>query len=227
MRSIGVQAHESEARRLNGFRIRTTAFDWPRSRFAVRRAIIPVWSRFSTEGDALQPGTYARFETTEGNFTDPAVRQGSPEDRRQLRRPRRGHEGVDATRRPGRSGTEPVLRRRHLPPRHQRLHDPGGRSARPGHRRAGLQVRRRVPSVAAPQHAPASSRWPTPGRTPTAASSSSRSGRRRTSTTATRCSARSSRGSTSCKKIGAVPTGRQDRPVTPVVMNKVTIERVA
>jgi cyclophilin family peptidyl-prolyl cis-trans isomerase len=29
------------------------------------------------------------------------------------------------------------------------------------------------------------------------------------------------------KRIGAVPTGPQDRPVTPVVMNKVTIERVA
>jgi peptidyl-prolyl cis-trans isomerase A (cyclophilin A) len=29
------------------------------------------------------------------------------------------------------------------------------------------------------------------------------------------------------KKIGAVPTGRQDRPVKPVVINKVTIERVA
>jgi peptidyl-prolyl cis-trans isomerase A (cyclophilin A) len=28
------------------------------------------------------------------------------------------------------------------------------------------------------------------------------------------------------RKIGAVATGRQDRPVTPVVMNKVTIERV-
>jgi len=28
------------------------------------------------------------------------------------------------------------------------------------------------------------------------------------------------------KRIGAVPTGRQDRPVTPVVMNRVTIERV-
>jgi peptidyl-prolyl cis-trans isomerase A (cyclophilin A) len=28
------------------------------------------------------------------------------------------------------------------------------------------------------------------------------------------------------KKIGSVPTGRQDRPVTPVVMNHVTIERV-
>ncbi|HVD92723.1 MAG TPA: peptidylprolyl isomerase, partial [Vicinamibacterales bacterium] len=29
------------------------------------------------------------------------------------------------------------------------------------------------------------------------------------------------------KKIGAVPTGRQDRPVTPVVINKLTIERAA
>jgi peptidyl-prolyl cis-trans isomerase A (cyclophilin A) len=29
------------------------------------------------------------------------------------------------------------------------------------------------------------------------------------------------------KRIGTVPTGGQDRPVTPVVMNKVTIERVA
>ena len=29
------------------------------------------------------------------------------------------------------------------------------------------------------------------------------------------------------QRIGGVPTGRQDRPVTPVVMNKVTIERVA
>jgi peptidyl-prolyl cis-trans isomerase A (cyclophilin A) len=28
------------------------------------------------------------------------------------------------------------------------------------------------------------------------------------------------------KKIGAVPTNRQDRPVTPVVMNRVTIKRV-
>jgi peptidyl-prolyl cis-trans isomerase A (cyclophilin A) len=29
------------------------------------------------------------------------------------------------------------------------------------------------------------------------------------------------------KKIGAVPTGRQDRPVQPVVINKLTIERIA
>jgi len=29
------------------------------------------------------------------------------------------------------------------------------------------------------------------------------------------------------KRIGLVPTGRQDRPVNPVVMNRVTIERVA
>jgi cyclophilin family peptidyl-prolyl cis-trans isomerase len=29
------------------------------------------------------------------------------------------------------------------------------------------------------------------------------------------------------KKIGAVPTGKQDRPVKPVVMNHVTIKRIA
>jgi hypothetical protein len=29
------------------------------------------------------------------------------------------------------------------------------------------------------------------------------------------------------KRIGAVPTGSQDRPVKPVVMNHVTIKRVA
>jgi cyclophilin family peptidyl-prolyl cis-trans isomerase len=29
------------------------------------------------------------------------------------------------------------------------------------------------------------------------------------------------------KKIGAVPTGPQDRPVKPVVMNSVTIQRIA
>jgi peptidyl-prolyl cis-trans isomerase A (cyclophilin A) len=28
------------------------------------------------------------------------------------------------------------------------------------------------------------------------------------------------------KRIGAVPTGRQDRPVTPVVMNKISIQRL-
>ncbi len=29
------------------------------------------------------------------------------------------------------------------------------------------------------------------------------------------------------QRIGSVPTGQQDRPVTPVMMNTVTIERVA
>ena len=127
----------------------------------------------------------------------PAVREGGAEDRRQLRRPGRGHEGVEG---PGdrREEEGAVLRRRRLPPRHQRLHDPGRRPARPGHRRPGLPVRRRVPSVAAAR----SRRHPVdgqlPARTPTAASSSSRSGRRRTSIAATRCSAPSSKGSTSC-----------------------------
>ena len=155
----------------------------------------------------MEPGTYARFETTEGNFTVRLFDKEAPntvanfvglaEGTKEWKDPATGEKKNDA-----------VLRRRHLPPGHQRLHDPGRRSPRPGHRRAGLQVRRRVPSLAAPRPRPASSRWPTPGRTPTAASSSSRSARRRISTTATRSSAKSSRGSTSCKKIGA----RADRP---------------
>ena len=100
-----------------------------------------------------------------------------------------------------------VLRRRRLPPHHQRLHDPG---RRPPRDRAPAARATSSPTSSTPRcatRAPASCRWPTPGRTPTAASSSSRSARRRTSTTATRCSARSSKGSTSCKKIGSVPTG--------------------
>jgi peptidyl-prolyl cis-trans isomerase A (cyclophilin A) len=38
---------------------------------------------------------------------------------------------------------------------------------------------------------------------------------------------RGRRGPDIVKKIGAVPTGRQDRPVTNVVINRVTIEREA
>src|SRR5438105_15311847 len=41
-----------------------------------------------------------------------------------------------------------VLQRHDLPPRHRGLHDSGRRSARPGHRRARLQVRRRISSKA-------------------------------------------------------------------------------
>ena len=106
----------------------------------------------------------------------------------------------------------PVLRRRRLSPRHQRLHDPGGRPARDRHRRAGLQVRRRVPSVA-PAH---EDRHPVDGqrraehqRQPVLHHARAR---RRISTTGTRSSAKSSRGSTSSRRSARCrPAGRIGR----------------
>ena len=56
---------------------------------------------------ALDPGTYARFKTTEGEFVVQLLREGSPEDRRELRRPRRRHHRVDTPRAPGRSRRRP------------------------------------------------------------------------------------------------------------------------
>ncbi len=119
-------------------------------------------------------------------------------------------------------GHAALLRRHHLSPRHRRLHDPGRRSARPGHRRAGLQICRRVPSEPAPQQARHPVDGQRAGRTPTAASSSSRSGRHRTSTTSTRCSARSRAAWTSCARSGAPRSAPRDRPLKDVVIKSVT-----
>ena len=118
-----------------------------------------------------------------------------------------------------------VLQRHDLPPRHRRVHDSGRRSARPGHRRPRLQVRRRVqPEAPARQ-----GRRPVDGqlavRTPTAASSSSRWWRRPGSTTSTACSARSVEGMDVVNKIGKTPTSKPgDRPLKPITIESVTIE---
>ena len=174
----------------------------------------------------MEPGTYARFDTTEGSFTVRLFDKEAPntvanfvglaEGTKEWRDPASG----DKKKAPYYDG---VIFHRVI----NGFMIQGGDRARHRHRRAGLQLRRRVPPVAAPHGRRASSRWPTPARTPTAASSSSRSVRRRTSTTATTVFGEVVEGLDVVKKIGAVPTGRQDRPVKPVVMNQVTIKRVA
>ena len=73
---------------------------------------------------------------------------------------------------------------------------------------------------------PEFSQWPTPDRTRTAASSSSRSMPRRISITSHTVFGEVVEGLDIVKKIGNVPTGRQDKPVKPVVINHVTITRV-
>ena len=158
---------------------------------------------------------HAHFTTSEGAFTVQFFEAEAPntvanfvglaEGTKEWTDPRSRQEGEAA-----------VLRRADLPPRHRRIHDPGRRSARHRHRRARLQVRRRVPSQAAPQQGRACCRWPTPGPAPTAASSSSRSRRRRGSTTSTASSAKSSKAWTSWRRSAArrrasPATGRSSR----------------
>ena len=121
---------------------------------------------------------FATLHTNRGDIRINLFPDHAPKTVAQLRRARRGHQGVtapgDRRRRPG-----AALRRHGLPPRHRRLHDPGRRPARHRHRRPGLQVRRRVPPRAVRSTSPTCWRWPTPAPAPTARSSSSPSRRRR------------------------------------------------
>ncbi|CAA9376707.1 MAG: Peptidyl-prolyl cis-trans isomerase, partial [uncultured Nocardioides sp.] len=59
----------------------------------------------------------------------------------ELRRPGRGHQGLQGRRRPQWGA---LLRRPLLPPRHRRLHDPGRLPARHRHRWPGLHVQGRA-----------------------------------------------------------------------------------
>ena len=169
---------------------------------------------------------YAHFTTSEGNFTTRLFDEEAPKTVANFTGLAEGTEGMDRSRAPAGRANAAVLQRHGVPPRHRRLHDPGRRSARPGHRRPGLQVRRRVP----PEAAARQGRHPVDGqlaaRTPTAASSSSRWRRRRGSTTSTACSARSSRAWTWSRRSAARATSKPgDRPVKPITVESVTIEK--
>ena len=98
----------------------------------------------------------ATIDTSLGELVVALDAAKRPEDRQQLRVPR----------------PPPLLRRRHLPPHHQRLHVPGRRPDR--HRHAAAPATASTTSCPSPAATRSARwRWPTPGRTPTAASSSS------------------------------------------------------
>ena len=125
----------------------------------------------------------------------------------------------------GQKVSKPVLRRPDLPPRHRRLHDPGRLPDGQRHGRPRLQVRATSSARACATTATACCRWPTPARTPTAASSSSRWRRRRGSTTSTPSSARSPKAWTSSAPSARPRTGAQDRPAKEIVVKSVKIEK--
>ena len=106
----------------------------------------------STLTDSGEPGDTS-YE--HGRDRDRALRRRRAEDGRELQEARRGR----------------LLRRRHLPPRHPRLHGPGRRPD--GNRLAAAPATRSRTSSTTTRSSAARSRWRTPGRTRTARSSSS------------------------------------------------------
>jgi len=96
----------------------------------------------------------AHFTNQRGQLHNPLVRPGGSQDRSQLYRPRRRHQGMDATPPRWRAGQNPVLQRDHLSPResggyHGFRPRPLGQGTE-----GGLPVRRRVPPEAAPRPSP-------------------------------------------------------------------------
>ena len=91
------------------------------------------------------PGVYAQFDTTEGNFTVRLYDEEAPKTVENFVGLAEGtKEWTDP--RTNQKVKKPYYDGVDLPPRDRRLHDPGRRSARTGHRRPRLHVRGRVPS---------------------------------------------------------------------------------
>ena len=101
-------------------------------------------------GVLMEPGTYAKFDTTEGSFT---IRLFDKEAPNTVANFVGLAEGTKEWSDPGdrREEEGALLRRHHLPPGDRGLHDPGRRPARPGDGRTGLHLRGRIPSVAPPR----------------------------------------------------------------------------
>ena len=175
--------------------------------------------------ELVEPGTYARFDTTEGSFTIRLFDKEAPNTVANFVGLAEGTK----------EWSDPATGEKKKAPYydgmifHRVINGfmiQGGDRARHGHRRPGLQLRRRVPPVAAPHRAGilsmanagpntnGSQFFITLGPTPHLDNRHSVFGE-------------VVEGLDVVKKIGAVPTGRQDRPVKPVVMNQVTIKRVA
>ena len=150
----------------------------------------------------------ATMSTSLGDDRHRARCHQGAEDRQQLRVPR----------------AAPLLRRRDLPPDHQRLHVPGRRPDRHRSRRPRLPLRGRARRSRASTRS-ARSPWPTPARTPTAASSSSVSGPSGVGLPPAYSLLRSGREGSRHRRrrCSSVATGGGDKPEDDVVINSVTI----
>ena len=172
----------------------------------------------------LEPGTYAHFTTPLGKFTVKLADQDAPktvanfvglaEGTKEWTDPKSG----EKVKKPYYDG---LIFHRVI----DGLHDPGRRPARRRHRRPGLHASRTSSARSSATRRKASCRWPTPGRTPTAASSSSPSAPTPHLDNKHSVFGEVVEGMDVVRKIGKVQTGADDKPVTPVTMS-IKIERV-
>ena len=204
--------------------MKTTSLDFLRRVFLPCLAVLAMASCNSAPGNPKVPagakssgGKHAVIETDKGPIEIEFLSGRRPESRRELPAARRAR----------------LLRRPDVPPHREGVHDSGrrpagdgtgGESAWGGMFADEINPARR--SIATATSA-ASSRWPTPGRTRTAASSSSF-----TRTIRCRRATSSSRGSPAgmdaLDALANTPTtmgddGGMSRPLTPPVIKKVTI----
>ena len=177
------------------------------------------------------PGVYAHFTTNQGSFIVRLVRQGRAEHGAELHRAGGRQEGVD---RPANqiAGPPALLQQPDVPSHHSELHDSGRRSDRHRHWRARLQVHRRDQPEAEARQAGHPVDGQSAGRTPTAGSSSSRVAPYPSLDGKYSIFGEVVEGLDRVVAISKVPTSGPkgdppNKPLSPVVMKSVRIERVS